>query len=75
MLMLLSLPCVFGYNIWSDFHPILGKDVLCLLYTSFERENALIREARHFPVPQCDGADPRALAAALPLHPEAPRCV
>ena len=24
----LSLPCVFGYNIWSDFHPILGKDVL-----------------------------------------------
>ncbi len=20
--MLLSLPCVFGYNIWSDFHPI-----------------------------------------------------
>ena len=28
MLMLLSLPCVFGYNIWSDFHPILGKDVL-----------------------------------------------
>ena len=28
LLMLLSLPCVFGYNIWSDFHPILGKDVL-----------------------------------------------
>lgn len=28
MLMLLSLPCVFGYNIWSDFRPILGKDVL-----------------------------------------------
>ncbi len=24
----LSLPCVFGYNIWSDFRPILGKDVL-----------------------------------------------
>ena len=38
----------------------------------FECENALIREDRHFPVPQCDGADPRALAAALPLHPEAP---
>ena len=28
LLMILSLPCVFGYNIWSDFHPILGKDVL-----------------------------------------------
>ena len=28
LLGLLSLPCVFGYNIWSDFHPILGKDVL-----------------------------------------------
>ena len=28
LLMLLSLPCVFGYNIWSDFRPILGKDVL-----------------------------------------------
>ncbi len=28
LLMLLSLPCVFGYNIWSDFHPIPGKDVL-----------------------------------------------
>ena len=24
----LSLPCVFGYNIWSDVRPILGKDVL-----------------------------------------------
>ena len=24
----LSLPCVFGYNIWSDFRPILGKDFL-----------------------------------------------
>ena len=28
LLALLSLPCVFGYNIWSDFRPILGKDVL-----------------------------------------------
>ena len=28
LLAILSLPCVFGYNIWSDFHPILGKDVL-----------------------------------------------
>ena len=28
LLLVLSLPCVFGYNIWSDFHPILGKDVL-----------------------------------------------
>ena len=28
LLAVLSLPCVFGYNIWSDFRPILGKDVL-----------------------------------------------
>ena len=28
LIAVLSLPCVFGYNIWSDFHPILGKDVL-----------------------------------------------
>ena len=28
LLAILSLPCVFGYNIWSDFHPLLGKDVL-----------------------------------------------
>ena len=28
LLALLSLPCVFGYNIWSDFPPVLGKDVL-----------------------------------------------
>ena len=28
LLAMLSLPCVFGYNIWSDFHPIPGKDVL-----------------------------------------------
>ena len=28
LIAILSLPCVFGYNIWSDFHPILGKDVL-----------------------------------------------
>ena len=28
LIALLSLPCVFGYNIWSDFRPILGKDVL-----------------------------------------------
>lgn len=25
---LLSLPCIFGYNIWSSFHPIAGRDVL-----------------------------------------------
>lgn len=25
---LLSLPCVLGYNVWSDFHPIAGRDVL-----------------------------------------------
>ena len=23
-----SLPCVLGYNVWADFHPLLGKDVL-----------------------------------------------
>ena len=23
-----SLPCVLGYNLWSGFHPLLGKDVL-----------------------------------------------
>ena len=28
MLALLSLPCVFGYNIWSDLHIIGGHDVL-----------------------------------------------
>ncbi len=28
LLAVLSLPCVFGYNIWSDFRPLLGKDVL-----------------------------------------------
>ena len=49
-----------------------GTDAGGVVGERFERENALIREARHFPVPQCDGADPRALAAALPLHPEAP---
>ena len=28
LLALLSLPCVFGYNIWSDLHLIGGRDVL-----------------------------------------------
>ena len=28
VLALLSLPCVFGYNIWSDLHLIGGRDVL-----------------------------------------------
>ena len=28
LLAILSLPCVFGYNIWSNFKPILGMDVL-----------------------------------------------
>ena len=28
LLAILSLPCVFGYNIWSSFHPLPGKDVL-----------------------------------------------
>jgi len=23
-----SIPCVLGYNLWIDFHPLLGKDVL-----------------------------------------------
>ncbi len=27
-LMLLSLPCVFGYNIWSHIHPIGARDIL-----------------------------------------------
>ena len=25
---LLSLPCVLGYNVWSNVHPIAGRDVL-----------------------------------------------
>ena len=25
---LLSLPCVLGYNVWSNFHPVAGRDVL-----------------------------------------------
>ena len=28
LLAILILPCVFGYNIWSSFHPLPGKDVL-----------------------------------------------
>ena len=28
VLAVLSLPCVLGYNVWSDFHPLPGKDVL-----------------------------------------------
>ena len=28
ILALASLPCVFGYNIWSDLHLIGGRDVL-----------------------------------------------
>ena len=27
-ILILSLPCIFGYNIWKDFHPIAGRDVL-----------------------------------------------
>ena len=27
-LLVLSLPCVFGYNIWSDVHVIGGRDIL-----------------------------------------------
>lgn len=28
VLAIVSLPCVFGYNIWSDLHIIGGHDVL-----------------------------------------------
>ncbi len=28
LLLVLSLPCVFGYNIWSSVHPIGGRDIL-----------------------------------------------
>lgn len=27
-LFLLSLPCLLGYNLWSNFRPIAGRDVL-----------------------------------------------
>ncbi len=27
-ILLLSLPCVFGYNIWKDIRPIAGRDIL-----------------------------------------------
>ena len=27
-ILIASLPCVLGYNLWSGFHPFLGKDVL-----------------------------------------------
>ena len=28
MLFLTSIPCVLGYNVWSGFHPMPGKDIL-----------------------------------------------
>ena len=28
IILIASLPCVFGYNIWSDLHLIGGRDVL-----------------------------------------------
>ena len=28
LLLILSLPCVFGYNIWSNVHLIGGRDIL-----------------------------------------------
>ena len=28
MILVLSLPCVLGYNVWSDLHIIGGRDVL-----------------------------------------------
>ena len=27
-ILIASMPCVLGYNVWSDFRPLLGKDVL-----------------------------------------------
>ena len=27
-ILIASMPCVLGYNLWSGFHPFLGKDVL-----------------------------------------------
>ncbi len=28
LILVASMPCVLGYNLWSDVHPILGKDIL-----------------------------------------------
>ena len=28
LLLVLSLPCVFGYNLWQNIHPIGGRDIL-----------------------------------------------
>ena len=28
LILVLSLPCVLGYNVWSDIRPIMGKDIL-----------------------------------------------
>ena len=28
VLFLASIPCVLGYNVWSGFHPMAGKDIL-----------------------------------------------
>ena len=28
LILVLSMPCVLGYNVWSEFRPIMGKDVL-----------------------------------------------
>ena len=28
VLFLTSIPCVLGYNVWSGFHPMPGKDIL-----------------------------------------------
>ena len=27
-ILILSLPCIFGYNIWQNVHPIAGRDIL-----------------------------------------------
>ena len=28
LILILSIPCVLGYNLWSGFHPIGGRDIL-----------------------------------------------
>lgn len=28
IILIISMPCILGYNVWSDIHPILGKDFL-----------------------------------------------
>jgi len=28
LILVLSMPCILGYNVWSDIRPIMGKDFL-----------------------------------------------